>query len=160
LGYAYAHWMPPRLGRNRQLLLHLAVVLLPLLVLPVALPETWFPSPSLPPVLSLLGYLAAIAGLPFFVLSTTTPLLQRWFADTGHARAEDPYFLYAASNVGSFVGLFGYPLLIEPELGLRAQAGVWAAGYGLLILLLGLCAYRVWRGSAAGKGANAAAEDA
>ena len=59
----------------------------------------------------MLAMLSVAVGLPFFLLSSSTPMLQRWFAQTGHRSAKDPYFLYAASNAGSLVGLLGYPLL-------------------------------------------------
>src|SRR5438046_384376 len=76
------------------------------------------------PILGVIGLLAVAVGVPFFVLSTTSPLLQRWFAASGHPAAKDPYFLYAASNAGSLLGLLGYPLLLEPNLTLATQRWV------------------------------------
>src|SRR5262249_20861445 len=84
-------------------------------------------------------------GLPFFVVSTSAPLLQKWFASTGHPAARDPYFLYSASNLGSMLALLGYPLLMEPSLRLADQGWLWGVGYGLLVLLMAGCAMRVWR---------------
>src|SRR5439155_17454910 len=73
------------------------------------------------------------------------PLLQKWFAETGHPGAKDPYFLYAASNLGSMLALLGYPTLVEPNLRLATQAVLWVAGYVLLLGLLGWCAFLIWR---------------
>jgi hypothetical protein len=145
LAYGYAHVLPSRLGVRRQALAHVGLILLPLLVLPLIIPDTWVPPSQLNPVVCLLGYLAAAAGLPFFVVCTTAPLLQKWFAGTGHPRARDPYFLYAASNLGSFVGLLGYPAVIEPALGLKQQGWLWAGGYAVLVILLTACAVVAWR---------------
>jgi hypothetical protein len=83
--------------------------------------------------------LSVTVGLPFLVLSTTSPLIQYWFSRTGHAHANDPYFLYRASNLGSALGLLAYPALIEPHLGLHAQADLWRAGYVAFLLLSALC---------------------
>src|SRR5947208_12470624 len=83
-------------------------------------------------------------GLPFFVLATTAPLLQRWFAKTGHKDARDPYFLYAASNLGSLLALVAYPAVIEPGLTLANQAWLWAGGYVLFLALTVGCAKRLW----------------
>jgi SAM-dependent methyltransferase len=89
--------------------------------------------------------LAVSVGLPFFVLATTGPLLQRWFTGTGHAAARDPYFLYAAGNAGSLFGLMGYPLLVEPALRLRAQSQLFTIGYLVFVALAAPCIFGVWR---------------
>jgi spermidine synthase len=101
----------------------------------------------------LLGLLTLTVGLPFFVVSTTAPLLQRWLAATDHPAAADPYFLYRASNLGSVLGLLGYPLLVEPSMRLAEQGRLWSALYGLLVLLVLACAAVVWRSR---RGADAA----
>ena len=145
LAYLYAHATTRRLGVRRQALLHLVLVLLPLVVLPIAVPGDFRPPAEGDQVLSLLGLLAVAVGLPFFVVSATAPLLQRWLAATDHPAAADPYFLYRASNLGSVVGLLGYPLAMEPSLRLEAQGWAWTAGYGALALLLVACAVAVWR---------------
>jgi hypothetical protein len=146
-GYLYAHAAPAWLGERRQAAFHLAVLLLPWLVLPLALPAGWpAPDPRLPGPW-LLGVMLVSVGLPFFAVATTGPLLQRWFAATGHPAGRDPYFLYAASNLGSLLGLFAYPLLLEPLLPLRAQGWAWAAGYGLFLVLAVACAVALWRSS-------------
>ena len=87
-----------------------------------------------------MALLGVAVGVPFFVLTTTSPLLQRWFAATGHPAAQDPYFLYAASNAGSLLGLLAYPLLIEPSLTLRQQQWVFAGGVVGYIVLVLVCA--------------------
>jgi hypothetical protein len=86
-------------------------------------------------------------ALPFLMISSASPLLQRWFAATTHTRARDPYFLFRASNLGSMVGLLLYPVLLEPTLGLGEQSRLWSAGYVLLTLLVVACAIVVWRSS-------------
>ena len=93
------------------------------------------------PSLWLLGTLAVMVGLPFFILSTNGPLLQRWFASTSHPDARDPYFLYGASNLGSLLALLSFPLLLEPSLRLTEQSRVWAAAYIVMIVLISLCAF-------------------
>lgn len=138
-GYSYAHLAPRWLGVRRHALWHLAVLALPLALLPIGV-AGWVPPTTTDPVPWLLTLLLATAGLPFFVVSTTTPLLQRWFASTGHRHARDPYFLYAASNLGSMTALLSYPVVVEPLLRLPDQGRLWAAGYALLVALVGLCA--------------------
>src|SRR5262249_1926945 len=88
--------------------------------------------------------------VPFFVLSTTASVLQHWFARTDHASAHDPYFLYAASNVGSLAALAAYPTLVEPSLPLDLQSRWWAAGYAVFAVLICGCAIVMRRGSAIG----------
>src|SRR5262245_27256389 len=116
LGYVYTHVSTRRLGPRWQPPLHLVVLLVPLLVLPLAIPHDAAPPPGASPVLWLLRVLAVTIGLPFLVVSTTGPLVQRWYSWTGGPRADDPYFIFAASNLGSFGGLLAYPFLIEPNL--------------------------------------------
>src|SRR5688500_1915402 len=99
-GYAYAHFTTTWLGVRRQTVLHFVVLLLPLLVLPIAVPSTAAPPSATSPVPWMLALMTMAVGLPFFVVSTTSPLVQKWFAATEHRSARDPYFLYAASNLG------------------------------------------------------------
>ncbi|MBC6458355.1 fused MFS/spermidine synthase [Actinomadura sp. HBU206391] len=128
-GYAYAHWSQRRLGARRQPLVHIALVLLPLIVLPISLPS-WSVAPeSTPTALWLLLVLVVMVGAPFAVLATTGPLVQRWYSWSGLPRAGDPYFLYAAGNVGSFVALLAYPFLIEPAADVGTQARWWTVCY-------------------------------
>lgn len=157
-GYAYAHWSVTRLGVRRQAMLHIPVVLLPLLLLPISVPDGWKP-PEEFPVLWLLWLLTFAIGLPFFVLSTSAPLLQRWFASTGHPSGKDPYFLYAASNAGSMLALLSYPFLMEPALRLADQTRVWALGYGALAAGTVACAVMAIR-SRRGEDADPVTEQA
>ena len=144
-GYLYAHLSVHRLGLKRQSLLHGALLLLAFVALPIALPDGWMPPAGAMPVGWQLGLMAVGVGLPFFAVAATAPLLQRWFAHAGHARSADPYFLYSASNIGSIAALIGYPLLFEPSLRLGEQGWAWTGGYALLVLLIGLCGWILWR---------------
>lgn len=94
---------------------------------------------DVPDALGVFKILLTTMALPFIAISATSSTLQRLFSVSGHQAASDPYFLYAASNIGSFIGLFAYPLLAEPLLGLTAQSHYWFYGYSLLIILAGLC---------------------
>lgn len=144
-GYVYAHLSIRLLGPRRQAAVHLALAGLPWLVLPIGVAAGWTPPADANPVGWLLGLLAFSVGLPFTVIAATAPMVQAWFADTGHPAGKDPYFLYAASNTGSMIGLLGYPLLVEPLLSLAGQSQLWTAGYALLFLLLAACAAALWR---------------
>ena len=139
-GYGYAHLSSTVLGVRRQATMHQFVMLLPLLVLPIVVVKGTAPPSGDNPVWWLLWRLLVTVGVPFFALSTTAPLLQRWFAGTGHPAATDPYFLYAASNAGSLLALLAYPLLVEPQLALAEQSHAWAGGYLLLVVLVTACA--------------------
>jgi hypothetical protein len=144
-GYTYTHVSTKWLGVKRQTLLHLALLFLPLLVLPIALPHGWTPPTAQNPIPWLFALLAVAVGLPFFVVSAMSPLLQRWFSASGHRDAHDPYFLYAASNCGSLLALICYPVLIEPYLRLSQQSRWWAMGYVVLALLTAICGLWTWR---------------
>jgi hypothetical protein len=146
-GYAYAHLVTWRLSRKRQIILHTALLGIAMLVLPISLSQRAFESVPTDsnPVFWLLGVLFLSVGLPFFVLASHAPLLQRWFSHSNHAAAGDPYFLYAASNLGSLVALLGYPLLLEPHLRLLEQSRVWTAGFaalGICVLASGILAVK------------------
>src|SRR6202040_308712 len=137
----------------RQALLHLGILALPLSVLPLAVNPHFLRGGDANPVLDVLLLLSVSVGLPFFVVSATAPLLQEWFSHTGHRAARDPYFLYAASNLGSMLALLGYPTLIEPRLHLRGeswmtQTRLWSLGYVALAALIALCAFGLWRRAA------------
>jgi hypothetical protein len=149
-GYAYAHVTTRWLGARRQAGLHLLVLLLPLLALPIALPAGWVPPPDTSPIPWLLALLVAAVGLPFFAVSATSPLLQAWFAATGHRTGRDPYVLYAASNLGSMLALLAYPALVERSFRLETQSRLWTWGYGGLVLLAAGCALALWRARDAG----------
>ncbi len=162
-GYGYSHWLAMRLSWRWQALLHGVVLLLPLAVLPIHLPG-WNPPTSGSPVGWLVLVLSVAVGLPFLVLSTTSPLIQHWFSRTGHPHADDPYFLYRASNLGSALGLLAYPALIEPFIGLRAQTQAWRIGYMLFLVLafacLGIVAWARARGGLQQPAAQAAHDTA
>jgi hypothetical protein len=149
-GYAYAHASTAWLGVRRQMLLHLVLLALPLAVLPLAVNPALLHGGQSNPVLDVLLLLSLSVGLPFLVVSATAPLIQKWFTHTGHPAARDPYFLYAASNLGSMLALLGYPTLIEPRLHLRGegwltQTRLWSLGYLALALLIALCMLALWR---------------
>jgi hypothetical protein len=148
-GYAYAHASTARLRPSRQALLHLIVLAVPLAVLPLAVNPRLVRGGEANPVLDVLTLLSVSVGLPFLAVSATAPLLQQWFTQTGHPAARDPYFLYAASNLGSMLALLGYPTLVEPRLPLQGpswltQTTLWSAGYGVLAGLTALCALTLW----------------
>lgn len=136
-GYTYAHFSLRRLGLSRQTMAHFAIMLVALFLLPISFDR----SAAVPedPTFWLIIRLFKSAGLPFFVLAALSPLLQTWFNRTGHARAENPYFLFAASNLGSFAALLLYPTLIETRFGLSFQTKIWAGGFVLLLILLVAC---------------------
>jgi SAM-dependent methyltransferase len=144
-GYAYAHASTTRLGVRRQAVWHLALLVVPLAFLPIALPAGWAPPVSGDPSLWLLGLMAVAVGFPFFAVSTTSPVLQKWFATTGHRQAADPYFLYAAGNVGSMLALLSYPAWVEPHFRLAQQSRGWMWGYWLLVALTAGCAAYLWK---------------
>ena len=149
-GYACAHASTARLGHRGQAALHTGLIAAALVALPVAIgPDAAGTlTAGSAPAPWLLAVLMKAVGLPFFVVATTAPLLQRWFARTGHPAAADPYFLYAASNAGSMLALLAYPLAIEPTLTLAAQSRYWSVGYGLLAVLTIACAAASRRPSA------------
>jgi hypothetical protein len=162
LGYGYSHLSTSRVASvARQAAVHISLLGAGLLFLPIAVDaeavRAWPADAN--PVLRLVGLLLLSVGAPFLMISTTGPLLQRWFARTDHPAARDPYFLYGASNLGSMLALLGYPLLIEPRLTVSRQLGAWAVGYGLLIVLTAACALVAWR-AAPGRGTDAALAEA
>ena len=144
-GYAYAHGLMKLTGFRGQVAVHGVVLLASLPLLPIHVPTGWAPPAQPDPVWWLVRLLVVAVGLPFFALSATTPILQKWFARSGHASSGDPYFLYAASNSGSILGLLSYPFVLEPFLRLSEQRRLWTCGYGLFLLLAGISILWVWR---------------
>ncbi|MBY0111346.1 MAG: fused MFS/spermidine synthase [Phycisphaerales bacterium] len=140
LGYFYSHLVTKKLPRPAQGLVHASVIAAAALTLPIALPQAVAaPGPADSPALWLLLLLPIVAGAPFFVLTTTGPLLQSWFAASNHPRAKDPYFLYAASNTGSFVGLLSFPFFLEPRFSIPEQSAWFSRGYFAFAALVALC---------------------
>lgn len=139
LGYLWAHFLASRLPLWLAAALHLSICALVFLALPIAA-ASMPPPPAEGQAFWLIGLFALSVGLPFFALSVNGPLLQAWFARTGHAQSGDPYFLYGASNLGSFAALIAYPFLIEPLFGLSAQSRIWTFGFAALALVLCACA--------------------
>jgi hypothetical protein len=145
-GYAYAHALPRWLGVRKQAAVHLALLVVPFFFLPINIGASrgLITGGTTYPALQVLLLLLLTVGVPFFVISTSAPLLQKWFADTTHPAAHDPYFLYAASNLGSMIALLGYPSFVERLLPLAAQASWWVYGYGALVVLMVACAALLW----------------
>jgi hypothetical protein len=150
LGYVYAHFTTRWFGLRWQAALHVLVLLLVFVTLPVGVAKGWTPPLSSNPVLWLFLLLLISVGLPFFTLSATAPLLQKWFASTIHPSAKDPYFLYSASNLGSLIGLLSYPLLIEAHFSLPLQAKTWSVSYILLTGMISACVITALRFSRTG----------
>lgn len=132
-GYALAHALARIRSLRAQALAHATVLLLTLALLPVSVAPI---EPGRSPALSLFLRLALDIGPLALALSTISPLLQRWYAALALPRSHDPYFLYAASNAGSLLGLLGYPLIVEQSLGLSNQRFAWSIAFGVLALLL------------------------
>lgn len=147
-GYAYAHVTSRWLGPQRQGILHVILLLAACLLLPIVPQESWKPTDSLRPTGLILGLLTVTVGLPYFVLSSTGPLLQSWFARGFPGRS--PYRLYALSNVGSLLALLSYPFFVEPMLPLPAQAWGWSIGFAVLTSTIGYCAWKQIQTGAAG----------
>ncbi len=135
-GYAFAHLIVRRVPLGVGALIHLGTLAAAAAMLPIALASSLGSPPTDNIAFWLIGLFVLSIGLPFAALATTAPLLQSWFAASGHSRAGNPYVLYAASNLGSFAGLFAYPTLIEPLLPLHSQARIWSAGFAAFILLI------------------------
>jgi hypothetical protein len=144
-GYAYAHGVTTWVGSRRSSAAYIVLLVLPFATLPFAIGADAQPRVDGNPIGWLLLVLAKSIGLPFFALAATAPILQRWFADTDHPSARDPYFLYAASNLGSLLALVMYPVIIEPMLPLRIQNHLWAIGYGVFVLAACLSVAAGWR---------------
>ncbi|MCI0681784.1 MAG: hypothetical protein L0Y71_06745 [Gemmataceae bacterium] len=149
-GYGYTHTVSTRMQLKRQITIHGVLLLLPVVFLLFLQPSPfnitgWVPPTEENPIPAALMLLAVVVGVPFFVVSTSAPLLQKWFASTGHPSAKDPYFLYGASNLGSLLSLIMYPFLVEPYFVLQTQAWIWTVGYIILAILIYLSASVVWK---------------
>ena len=154
-GYAYAHALG-RLPVRRQAMIHVALLLLAALSLPIALAELAPPAPGWEP-LWVPALLAVTIGPVFFLVSAQAPLMQKWYA--ADEAAGDPYWLYAASNFGSFGGLIAYPLLLEPNMAIASQSNAWSLGYIALIVLVAACGWARWRAGSGTQMADAAQQE-
>src|SRR5258707_10554471 len=136
--------------RNRMIPVaaHLVLLIVSQLTLPLSIANGWGEPPTSGYAFWLLGLFPVSIGLPFFALAANNPLLQAWFVRTGHPNGPDPYFLYASSNIGSFLALLSYPVLLEPMFTLRTQNLMWTGGYALLIVLIGACGVLLLRSPA------------
>jgi SAM-dependent methyltransferase len=137
-GYAYADWTT-RLGARRQAMLHVALLAASLLSLPILASSGWKPQGDEQPILRILLLLAATIGLPYFLLSTTTPLLQAWY--WRRFKSVVPYRLFALSNLASLLALLGFPVLFEPALDLKTLGWGWSFLFAAFALL---CAGTAW----------------
>ena len=144
-GYAYAHGLSRWLGARGQLVVHAIVLGAAALALPIGIGAGWRPDAGTPPAAWLMALLFVSLGAPFFALAATAPLLQRWFSLSRHPHADDPYFLYAASNAGSVAVLLAFPFVLEPLLATGSQSVAWS--FGFLVLALGVvaCGATNWR---------------
>ena len=145
-GYAYAHFSSTLLRPRRQVILHFVLLALSLAVLPITPSDSWKTSLEGDPNLRILMLLMVTIGLPYFVLSSTGPLMQQWFSQTNPGVS--PYRLYALSNVGSLLALLSYPAFFEVKFSRHAQANLWSAGLALFVVFCGFCAYLVWKHAA------------
>jgi hypothetical protein len=159
-GYAYAHYLTKATNRVVPVAVHLSLLVVAMLTLPLAIRDGWGEPPASGYSFWLLGLFTVSIGLPFFALAANNPLLQAWFVRTGHPNGPDPYFLYASSNIGSFLALLSYPVLLEPMFTLRTQNLIWTGGYGLLILLIAACGVLLLKSPANAAALNMPADDA
>jgi SAM-dependent methyltransferase len=140
LGYVYAHWLHTRLTPRRQAFLHMGMLALSLAALPILPAPHWKPTGAGQPSLRILALLAATVGLPYFLLSSTSPLLQAWYARSH--RQGMPYRLFALSNFASMLALLSYPVAVEPNLANRVQGYGWSIAYAVFVAV---CCATAWR---------------
>src|SRR5215217_1705673 len=147
-GYSYVLGITTWMGTRKQALLHGSILLLSCLYLPLTFAgKLGSTSETSNPALWLFGYLLGAIGLPVFLISTTSPLLQKWFTRTGHASANDPYFLFAVSNGGSLLALISYPLFLERGFTLSRQNQLWVVMYVMFMMLSLGCMLVLWKSS-------------
>jgi hypothetical protein len=151
-GYAYAFWLIKRISTKKQVYLHISILVISLALVitlsflwpsPVTPGSSWKPQSVNTPILDIFKLLLVAVGLPYFLLSTNSPLTQAWFTRSLPGRS--PYWLYALSNIGSLSGLLAYPFIIEPTLTLKEQGWVWAGGYVLFVVLASFGAFKAYR---------------
>jgi hypothetical protein len=142
-GYAYSHLLASRLAPRTQVMIQILVLLAAVAVLPIAPKDSWKPADSAAPTARILLLLTATVGLPYFALSTTSPLIQAWFSRTFPGRM--PYRLYSLSNFGSLLALLSYPFVFEPVFDLATQSRLWSWAFPAYAALMGVCGAAVWR---------------
>ncbi len=140
LGYLYAHCLIRYLKPRRQIGVHFTLLLVSLVTLPIIPKDYWKPVGGSDPLLGILLLLGATIGLPYFLLSSTSPLLQAWYLRTRSGVI--PYRLFALSNFGSMLALLSYPFLVEPNIALRLQARIWSIGFAAFAVACGLAAWK------------------
>ncbi|HEY5898928.1 MAG TPA: fused MFS/spermidine synthase, partial [Burkholderiales bacterium] len=146
-GYAYAHGLQKLAGR-RQSIVHTVLLVAAVVTLPIMPAETWKPSGDEEPISRILLVLGVTVGLPYFLLASTSPLIQAWFA---RARpSENPYRLFALSNLASLIALLGYPFFVEPYFAAREQVSVWSWLFAAFAILCAAVAWRTPRAAVAG----------
>ena len=138
-GYAYAHALVRFAGLTSGFLIHVAVLAIAVVWLPIQIVSGFDQPPESGVAFWLLALFFISIGVPFFAVSANAPLLQAWFSRTGHRHAHDPYFLYGASNLGSFFALLSYPVLFEPAFAVSEQSQLWFAGYIALAISVAIC---------------------
>lgn len=148
LGYAYAYVLTRMFSARAQVLIHVLVLLSSLVLLPIVPGDSWKPGPADEPLLGILSMLTVCLGLPFFALSATSPLLQRWFVIV--RPGVSPYRFYALSNVGSLLALLSYPFIVEPVLSRRVQAAAWSWGMVAFVVLCSVCLWYFFASSPRG----------
>jgi len=144
-GYAYAHFTSRVFKPRTQAIVHLVLLAGALALLPITPSDSWKPRGDRNPTLEILVMLAVCLGLPYFVLSSTGPLMQQWFSRTNPGVS--PYRLYALSNVGSLLALVSYPFFFETHFTRVAQARLWAWGLVAFVIFCGWCAVKMWKAS-------------
>src|ERR1035437_8692615 len=157
-GYAYAHFTSRWLKPRKQAVVHLVLLAAALALLPITPNDAWKPHGAGNPTLQILTLLAVSLGLPYFVLSSTGPLIQQWFS-----RAKpgvSPYRLYALSNLGSLLALVSYPFFFETHFTRKFQAGLWAWGLVAYVICCGFCAVRLWKSEGRRKNAECRMQNA
>ena len=138
-GYFYADWTTKKLTPKRQALLHMALIVVAIAMLPIIPDASWKPTGEEAPSLRILLLLGATIGLPYFLISTTSPLIQVWFSK--RYPGASPYRLFALSNLASMIALLGYPFLFEPWIATQQQATGWSIGFGVFAILIAASAW-------------------
>ncbi len=142
-GYAYSHLLVSRLSPRGQAVVQCLLLIAAIAVLPIAPSVSWKPADSAAPTAHILWLLTRTVGLPYFVLSTTSPLIQAWFSRSFPGRSH--YRLYSLSNFGSVLALLSYPFVFEPAFDLSTLSQLWSWAFPVYAVLTGLCGAAVWR---------------